>query len=773
MENSSQYFVEMFASATRQKRLDLLRKIAAKRDENALQFLISCFADEFWVVRKAAAEIVKGFGEAAVPVLSGAINSFNQDIQHWSLQILGELGPKGLPAILRAMKSTNDEIRYFACNALGSARIPQGVTMLLKALGDERWRVRKAASDALVKYGEAVIAPLQQVLKLTDDEDIRFWAIKTLGKLGPKAQRFLLEALRSGDKQTRYVIAAALGESGDKRVIRVLIESLADPDWTIRKSATMALAEIGDNAVDMMLEYLRGPNEDIRDGCLRALVKAGNASLQRLFDEIIKMDENHRFLIRRSIVKIGSRVVEPLMRLFKLKNPEILAFAASTLGEIGNPRAVPVLVVGLSHEDWNVRRSSAYALTEIGERGVDKIAEALKSPNDDVRYWVTRILESIGEPGVPYLIRALKDSNREIRYFAAKALGSSFDPSVTRSLINSLSDEVWSVRKAAAESICRLDTIPIEDVLRHISSDNEDIRHWVSFIIREVGQNYLPVIIEAMRKGDAELRLYACQAAGMINSPELVDPLILALRDDSEWVRTYAAISLGQTGDPRAMIPLIRSFSDRNTDVHRNVVSAFEKLGDKVYKELIKCIEGEDIELRRNAALALSEMRDERGVDHIVILMEDTDETVRACAAEALGNFPGLKARTMLGEALADSSMKVRLAAIRSLGELDSEADALTLMAHSGKVRDERETRTVKRTLSEMALNNPDLFIKLFTHEQNAIKTMACDSLVMAGTDVMARLSQVATESQDETTVFWCKKAIKQIKQPRENMFYG
>lgn len=773
MENSSQYFVELFASATKPKRLELLRKIAASKDENALQFLVTCLADEFWVVRQAAADVIKGFGDAAVPVLSGALNSYNQDVQHWSLQILGELGNKGLPAILRAMKSSNDEIRFFACTALGNARIPQGVTMLLKGLGDERWRVRKAASDALIKYGEAVIAPLQQVLKLTEDEDIRFWAIKTLGKLGPKAQRFLLEALRNGDKQTRYVIAAALGESGDKRVIRVLIESLADPDWTIRKSATMALAEIGDNAIDMMLEYLRGPNEDIRDGCLRALVKAGNASLQRLFDEIIRMDDNHRFLIRRSIVKIGSRVVEPLMRLFKLKNPEILAFAASALGEIGNPRAVPVLVGGLSHEDWNVRRSSAYALTEIGERGVDKIAEALKSPNDDVRYWVTRILESVGEPGVPFLVRALKDPNREIRYFAARALGSSFDSSVARSLINSLADEVWSVRKVAAESICRLENLPIEELMRHIASDNEDIRYWVGHIIKETGERYLPRIIEAMRKGDAELRLYACQSAGLISSPDLIEPLILALRDDSEWVRTYAAISLGQTGDPRSIIPLIRSFSDRNTDVHRNVTMAFEKLGDKVFKELIRCIEGDDIELRRNAALALAEMRDERGVDHIIILMEDTDESARACAAEALGSFPGFKSRTILTEALADTSMKVRLEAIKSLGALDTEVDALALMAHSAKARDERESRTIKRTLGEMAQNNPDLFVKLFKHDQSAIKTMAFEALAAAGMEVMARLNQFVTESDDETIVFWCKKAIKQIKQPRESMFYG
>ncbi|MBU1109007.1 MAG: HEAT repeat domain-containing protein [Candidatus Riflebacteria bacterium] len=774
MENSSnQYYVELFSAASKEKKLDLLARITAKKDETLLQFLVTCLADENWIVRKTAAETLKSYGDAAVAVLSGALNSYNQDVQHWSLQILGEIGQKGLPAILRAMKSTNDEIRFFACSALGSSRLPQGVTILLRALGDERWRVRKSASDALVKYGEAVIAPLQQVLKATEDEDISFWAIKTLGKLGPKAQRFLLDALRSGDKRTRYVIAAALGESGDKRVIRVLIESLADPDWTIRKSATMALAEIGDNAVDLMLEYLRGPNEDIRDGCLRALVKGGNLGLQRLFDEVIKMDDNHRFLIRKSIVKIGSRVVEPVMRLFKLSNPEILAFAASTLGEIGNPRAVPVLITGLSHEDWNVRRSSAYALIEIGERGVEKIAEALKSPNDDVRYWVTRILESVGEPGVPYLTRALKDANREIRYFSARALGSAFDPAVARSLINSLSDEIWSVRKAAAESICRLENLPIEEILRHVASDNEDIRHWINQILKEVGQRFLPRIIEAMRKGDPELRLCAVQGAGLIEAPELIEPLISALRDDSEWVRTYAAISLGRTGDQRAMIPLIRSFSDRNTDVHRSVKQAFAKLGDKVFQELIKCIEGDDNELRSNAAKALAELREERGIDHIVMLLEDTDESVRAAAAEAIGSFPGHKSRAILQDALADQSMKVRLATIKSFGAMNSESDALALMNHSSKTKDQREARTIKRTMAEMAQVNPDLFINLFSNEHSSVKSLALEALAGAGVEVLARLTQVAAETEDDTLAFWCKKAIKQIKSPRESIFYG
>jgi HEAT repeat protein len=276
-----------------------------------------------------------------------------------------------------------------------------------------------------------------------------------------------------------------------------------------------------------------------------------------------------------------------------------------------------------------------------------------------------------------------------------------------------------------------------------------------------------------MKKGEAELRLYACQAAGIIGLPELIEPLIDALLDDSEWVRTYAAIALGKIGDRRAIIPLIRSFSDRNADVHRNIVLAFERLGSEVYDELVKCLEGEDVALRRNAAIAVAETGDERGLDYLVMLMEDSEETVRTAAAEALGHFPGLKSRTILKEGLSDSALKVRLAILKSLGNFETVEDIHILFEHCAKAKDDREARTAKRILSVMAENHPNLFIDLFSHEQNSVKSMAYDALVGAGMESLPRLTQVAAESKSETIVFWCKKAIKKIKEPRESIFHG
>ncbi|RCK80688.1 MAG: hypothetical protein OZSIB_3001 [Candidatus Ozemobacter sibiricus] len=772
MDPYTQKLIESFQRASKDKKLELLLEISRVREDAVLQFLINALGDEHWIVRKTAADCLLTFQEAALPWLSAALNSYNEDIQHWALQVLTRMGSKGAPAILRALKSPNPDVRHFAAMALGEIREPQGIMALIRALGDERWAVRKAASEALVKYGDEVIPMIEQVVTRSVDEDARFWAIKCLGKLGPKAQKILLEALRTGDKQLRYVIAAALGESGDRRVIKVLIDSLADPDWTIRKSAMTALAEIGENAFDLMIESLKDTNEDIRDGCLTALVRCGDKAMARLFAYVEAVDDNQRYVIRKGLTKIGARVVEPLMRLFKTGKAPILSFAAATLGEIGSPKAVPVLIEGLSNPDWNVRRSCAYALAEIGEKGVDRIAEALKSPNDDVRYWVTRILESIGEAGMPYLVRALQDKNKNIRFFAAKALGSSSSPEVMRDLVKALCDPSWSVRKAAFTSICKLEHLSVEQMLRNLANDNEDIRYWMGQVIEQTGAQHLEAIHECLRTGDPELRLCACQALGLIGRSESTDILITGLRDDNEWVRTYAAISLGRIGDPRAIIPLIRGLSDRNSEVHRNIVKAFQNLGPKVFDTLKDCVESDDRMLRRNAAIALGELREERGIDLLIILLEDPEEKVRQAAAEALGVFPGLKAQSVLAGALNDRSYHVRTAALTALGAHGRVESIQILMDHLNRCKDERETRVAKRQLVVLAQKLPQAFIALFKHEAAAVRALAAEALAGVGLPIIPILTE-AMNGKDETTVFWCQKVIKRIRNPQEPLSDG
>ncbi|MBQ2594545.1 MAG: HEAT repeat domain-containing protein, partial [Candidatus Riflebacteria bacterium] len=144
MDNTCQHYINIFPSSSKEKKLELLTKIATYNDLDNLQFLISCLSDEYWPVRKNAADIIRKLGEPVIPALSAALNSYNTDVQHWSIQILGDFGAKGFPAILRATKNPNSDIRFFACAAIGNSRVPQGVTPLLRALGDPKWKVRKS-----------------------------------------------------------------------------------------------------------------------------------------------------------------------------------------------------------------------------------------------------------------------------------------------------------------------------------------------------------------------------------------------------------------------------------------------------------------------------------------------------------------------------------------------------------------------------------------------------------------------------------------------------
>lgn len=773
MDYSNKYY-ELFTNANKDQKHQYLDEIEKRpANEELIPFLIDCLADQTWSIRKHSAKILQNYGDKAFLPLSNSLNSRNPDVQHWSLHILGNLGSKAYPSILRAMKSSNDEIRYFACILIGEKKISQGISLLLKALGDEKWRVRKAASDALVNFGDEIVPQLEQIMKVTNDRDIIFWTIKTLGKLGSAARKFLLEALKSGNKQQKYLIAAALGESGDVRVIKVLIESLADHDWSIRKAATLALGEIGEKATDLMLQYLASENPEIRDGCIRALSKSGESSLRRMFEEIIKMDENKRYLVRGSMVKIGSPLTDPLLKAFDTQVPEMLTFAAAALGEIGSPRAVPVLIKGLANPDWNVRRTCAYALTEIGEKGVDKIAEALKSDNEDARYWVTKILESIGDAGAPYLAKALKDPSREIRFFAAKSLGKTMTPDIAKTMLHVLDDPVWSVRKAAAESLIKADNLPLKEMLHHISSDNENIAYWFKRIISESGHKYVRDIIEALRRGDSELRIYAAQAAGLISAPDITTALILALNDDSEWVRIYAAISLGNTGDERAIIPLIKCFSDRNKEVHRTVLSIFEKIGPKVQEELKNALASDNPELKSNAVLALAYMKEPSALDEILLLSQDNNPTVRLTAIEALGSYPSFKTRAILADLLRDNDRKIRIKTARAFAALGQEEDVLTLIQHAATAKAQGEAQTIQNILAAMARQNPNLFANLMISEQSRVQAAAFNALVSAGLDILPRLTQITMESQNDKLAEACRKVITEIKQPRETFFYA
>ena len=168
-------------------------------------------------------------------------------------------------------------------------------------------------------------------------------------------------------------------------------------------------------------------------------------------------------------------------------------------------------------------RSSRASRTSTGSSGEDRLTRWARSgplrfqpssgrwePGDDVRQETIRALRLIGEPSVPALIQALKHSHPSIRRGAAQALG------------------VMGETKA------------------------------------------VPVLIEALKDGDAWSGMKRSRSRQDWQSPGSQTPLIETLNDAKEHVRMAAMATLCSLGEA-SIDPLIHALVDANEDVSRGL----------------------------------------------------------------------------------------------------------------------------------------------------------------------------------------------------------
>ena len=92
---------------------------------------------------------------------------------------------------------------------------------------------------------------------------------------------------------------------------------------------------------------------------------------------------------------------------------------------------------------------------------------------------------------------------------------------------------------------------------------------------------------------DAILHLTARMALEGMGA-QSVDALIQALKDKNEFLRWQAALALSNLGDDRAVEPIIEALGDKAEIVRRTAAAALGKMGDqRAVKPLQKLLAGE------------------------------------------------------------------------------------------------------------------------------------------------------------------------------------
>ena len=235
----------------RMRVIDILGKIGGTQIE---ELIISALKDRVRDVRWKAVDTLSRIGDAkAVEPLIEALKDADDYIRWNAAKALGELGDARAAApLIDALK--DKYVRRPAAEALGKIADASAVDPLIKALKNKDYHIQLTAADTLEKIGWKPENDIELAVYLIVKKK---W--EKLPSIGKPAVAPLINALKDGDYLVRRSASEALGKIGDARAVELLINALKDEDYLVRRNAAGALGNIGDaRAVESLVSFYVG-----------------------------------------------------------------------------------------------------------------------------------------------------------------------------------------------------------------------------------------------------------------------------------------------------------------------------------------------------------------------------------------------------------------------------------------------------------------------------------------------------------------------------------
>jgi HEAT repeat protein len=325
----------------------------------------------------------------------------------------------------------------------GKASKKRDVEELVKILRDGSKEGREQAFLDLIDLGlgaEPALPALLDVLKKPNEEE-RVFATLAIAETGNAAVPALAALLNDEDESLRYHAIWALGLIGPKarRTIPAVLRALEDADEEVRCKVVFALPRLGteaDEAVPALIKRFRDSDADVGEMASKAAAQFGEAAVPHL-------------------VKA-------------LEDPESAWRAVEALGGIGPDAhsAIPALCRLLTRMPYPYPPDQEgeivlAALRKIGGEPWPEFGIVMKRESAVARAFVVIILSQLGDKGVPLLLEALDDPAAEVRHLAAHCLGSLRAPGVVAGLHRVLLDADERVRETAFASLIQQGDEPL------------------------------------------------------------------------------------------------------------------------------------------------------------------------------------------------------------------------------------------------------------------------------------------------------------------------
>lgn len=647
------------------------------------------------------------------------------------------------------LSDSHIEIRREAVEKLSGRKDPSSIALLLTAMRDSSWRVRKTAVDILFQdYSVAeYIDGLIGLLHIEDNAGARNSAIESLIRLGKKATVYLIEAFKTPNKDVRKFIIDVLGELMDNRSLGLMLEAIRDEDENVRATAVEHLGKVREpSAVDALIDILESgdlwtayPAADalgrignrkavphlllalkrkpLREPVLKALgFLADPATLESIISFLEDGSKNVREQAIRTIEKmyhngvdaglitgelrrtLGDRAIELLVNYAWSNKREVRISAILLLGLMKDEAAYAPLL-DISHEE-EFAEDVKKALVFIGRENPESLLELF---NTDKPHQMRFICEVAGEIVSPVyydvLEGILNNEDGHVRSIAARSISKLGNGKATSKLMGLLTDPYEDVQEAAVDALKNLqDTLNINELVGMLKSENYFLRRNIACLLGKIkAGEAVEALGFALKDSKVMVRKAVVEALSSIGTSEAVRYLTYALTDEDPGIRISAVLSLGAIGGEGTLDSLLILTSDPDDFVRVSAAKALGLLKDRsAVKTLISLLSDRSGFVVTAAIESLQALGGNEARDAVLKMLSSEDDEIKRTAISALAGFEDVADRLI--PFLRDPDWASRIAAVRALGRSPGQRAKIELE----KMLDIEDDPTVIKAVEEI-----------------------------------------------------------------------
>jgi HEAT repeat protein len=591
------------------------------------------------------------------------------------------------------------EVRRQAVEQLRGRRDSSCIPLLLGAMADISWRVRKSAVEILFnEYApDQYIRGLIELLYIEDNAGARNSAIEALIKLGRKATVYLVEGFRTANRDVRKFIIDVLGEQMDSRSLPLMLEALKDEDENVRATAVEHLGKIGElSVVDALIEILDSGDLWTAYPAADALGRIGNrkavphllAALNRkpLREPVLKAlgmlaDPSALPPVISLLLDSSRNIQEHVLRTIEkmyhngIKAEEITVELKKGLGD----KVIDVLIDHAWSNKNEVRISSILLLGLMKD-------EAAYGPLLDISHEeefsedVKKAFVFIGRDRPESLLKLFDTGNPHQRRFICEVAGEIVSPVYHDKFARLMQDDDGHVRSLAARSMALLnnaESVPM--LMRLLIDPYEDVQDAAVDALSMLKTHLeLKELLSMLKSEYAVLRRNIARLLGRIQAVEAVTDLGFALKDEKVAVRKAVVGALSLIGTEEAVRYLKYALTDEDPDIRISAILSLGSVGGEGILDSLAILTADpDDFVRVSAAKAIGMLKDSRAVNILMFLLKDKSGFVVSTALEALKTLDGEEARTAIAEMLSSPDDEVKRTAIACLEAFEGVEDLL------------------------------------------------------------------------------------------------